>query len=368
MKTIGIVTEFNPFHDGHKYLIDNAKKNLDADFVIAIMSGNFMQRGYPALFDKWQRAERAVEGGVNLVLELPLVFSCASAGQFAYGGVNILETLGVVDVLAFGSESGNIKQLKNAVELLTKIDIDYSDELKDILSKGYSYPAARSMLISSMSPDFDEKILTEPNNILALEYLRHIDSLDAYTIKRIGKGHLETASDIRRIWKEDNPQKSAEFEQRYFDLVRSKLLLMSAEEIDKIASAGEGLGNKIKAEIRYAKSLEDLVMRVKSKRYTYSRINRLFVQALFGLNNEIINEASLYARPLAFDKKGASLLRAIKELDQIPVIDSIPKALIDKRIAETIKYDVLASDMYNIIYGNDLYKNSDFVQKPIALI
>ena len=224
------------------------------------------------------------------------------------------------------------------------------------------------MLISSMDPDFDEKILSEPNNILALEYLRHIDSLDAYTIKRIGKGHLETASDIRRIWKEDNPQKSAEFEQRYFDLVRSKLLLMSAEEIDKIASAGEGLGNKIKAEIRYAKSLEDLVMRVKSKRYTYSRINRLFVQALFGLNNEIINEASLYARPLAFDKKGASLLRAIKELDQIPVIDSIPKALIDKRIAETIKYDVLASDMYNIIYGNDLYKNSDFVQKPIALI
>ena len=368
MKTIGIVTEFNPFHDGHKYLIDNARQNLDADFVIAIMSGNFMQRGYPALFDKWQRAERAVEGGVNLVLELPLVFSCASAGQFAYGGVNILENLGVVDVLAFGSESGNIKQLKNAVELLTKIDIDYSDELKDILSKGYSYPAARSMLISSMDPDFDEKILTEPNNILALEYLRHIDSLDAYTIKRIGKGHLETASDIRRIWKEDNPQKSAEFEQRYFDLVRSKLLLMSAEEIDKIASAGEGLGNKIKTEIRYAKSLEDLVMRVKSKRYTYSRINRLFVQALFGLNNEIINEASLYARPLAFDKKGASLLRAIKELDQIPVIDSIPKALIDKRIAETIKYDVLASDMYNIIYGNDLYKNSDFVQKPIALI
>ena len=368
MKTIGIVTEFNPFHDGHKYLIDNARQNLDADFVIAIMSGNFMQRGYPALFDKWQRAERAVEGGVNLVLELPLVFSCASAGQFAYGGVNILENLGVVDVLAFGSESGNIKQLKNAVELLTKIDIDYSDELKDILSKGYSYPAARSMLISSMAPDFDEKILTEPNNILALEYLRHIDSLDAYTVKRIGKGHLETASDIRRIWKEDNPQKSAEFEQRYFDLVRSKLLLMSAEEIDKIASAGEGLGNKIKAEIRYAHSLEDLVMRVKSKRYTYSRINRLFVQALFGLNNEIINEASLYARPLAFDKKGASLLRAIKELDEIPVIDSIPKALIDKRIAKTIKYDVLASDMYNIIYGNDLYKNSDFVQKPIVLI
>lgn len=368
MKTIGIVTEFNPFHDGHKYLIDNARKNLDAYFVIAIMSGNFMQRGYPALFDKWQRAERAVEGGVNLVLELPLVFSCASAGQFAYGGVNILENLGVVDVLVFGSESGNIKQLKNAVELMNKIDIDYSDELKDILSKGYSYPAARSMLISSMDHDFDEKILSEPNNILALEYLRHIDSLDAYTIKRIGKGHLETASDIRRIWKEDNPQKTAEFEQRYFDLVRSKLLLMSAEEIDKIASAGEGLGNKIKAEIRYAHSLEDLVMRVKSKRYTYSRINRLFVQALFGLNNEIINEASLYARPLAFDKKGASLLRAIKELDEIPVIDSIPKALIDKRIAETIKYDVLASDMYNIIYGNDLYKNSDFVQKPIALI
>ena len=368
MKTIGIVTEFNPFHDGHKYLIDNARQNLDADFVIAIMSGNFMQRGYPALFDKWQRAERAVEGGVNLVLELPLVFSCASAGQFAYGGVNILENLGVVDVLVFGSESGNIKQLKNAVELMNKIDIDYSDELKDILSKGYSYPAARSMLISSMDPDFDEKILSEPNNILALEYLRHIDSLDAYTIKRIGKGHLETASDIRRIWKEDNPQKTAEFEQRYLDLVRSKLLLMSAEEIDKIASAGEGLGNKIKAEIRYAHSLEDLVMRVKSKRYTYSRINRLFVQALFGLNNEIINEASLYARPLAFDKKGASLLRTIKELDEIPVIDSIPKALIDKRIAETIKYDVLASDMYNIIYGNDLYKNSDFVQKPIALI
>lgn len=224
MKTIGIVTEFNPFHDGHRYLIDNAKKSQDADFVIAIMSGNFMQRGYPALFDKWQRAKRAVEGGVNLVLELPLVFSCASAGQFAYGGVNILEKLGIVDVLAFGSESGNLKQLKKTVDLITKIDIDYTDELKEILSKGYSYPAARSKLIASIEPDFDDSILSEPNNILALEYLRHVDTLDAYTIKRIGKGHVETASDIRRIWKEDNPQKTAEFEQRYFDLVRSKLL------------------------------------------------------------------------------------------------------------------------------------------------
>ena len=346
MKTIGIVTEFNPFHDGHRYLIDNAKKSQDADFVIAIMSGNFMQRGYPALFDKWQRAKRAVEGGVNLVLELPLVFSCASAGQFAYGGVNILEKLGIVDVLAFGSESGNLKQLKKTVDLITKIDIDYPDELKEILSKGYSYPAARSKLIASIEPDFDDSILSEPNNILALEYLRHIDTLDAYTIKRIGKGHVETASDSRRIWKEDNPQKTAEFEQRYFDLVRSKL----------------------KSEIRYAQSLEELVMRVKSKRYTYSRINRLLVQALFGITNEIINEASLYVRPLAFDRQGATLLRAIKELSDIPVVDSIPKALKDRRIAETIKYDVLASDIYNIIYGNDLYKNSDFVQKPITII
>jgi len=368
MKTIGIVTEFNPFHDGHRYLIDNAKKSQYADFVIAIMSGNFMQRGYPALFDKWQRAKRAVEGGVNLVLELPLVFSCASAGQFAYGGVNILEKLGIVDVLAFGSESGNLNQLKKTVGLITKIDIDYPDELKEILSKGYSYPAARSKLIASIEPDFDDSILSEPNNILALEYLRHIDTLDAYTIKRIGKGHVETASDIRRIWKEDNPQKTAEFEQRYFDLVRSKLLLISSEEIDKTASAGEGLGNKIKSEIRYAQSLEELVMRVKSKRYTYSRINRLLVQALFGITNEIINEASLYVRPLAFDRQGATLLRAIKELSDIPVVDSIPKALKDRRIAETIKYDVLASDIYNIIYGNDLYKNSDFVQKPITII
>lgn len=161
--------------------------------------------------------------------------------------------------------------------------------------------------------------------------------------------------------------KTAEFEQRYFDLVRSKLLLISSEEIDKTASAGEGLGNKIKSEIRYAQSLEELVMRVKSKRYTYSRINRLLVQALFGITNEIINEASLYVRPLAFDRQGATLLRAIKELSDIPVVDSIPKALKDRRIAETIKYDILASDMYNIIYGNDLYKNSDFVQNQLLL-
>lgn len=368
MKTIGIISEFNPFHDGHKYLIDKALSDTCSDFVVAIMSGNFVQRGNPALFDKWQRAKKAIDAGVNLVLELPTVFSCASAGQFAFGGVSILEKLGIIDFLAFGSESGKIEELVKAVNLSNKIDLDYTAELRRLLGEGWSYPAARSKLISSLDSNFDEKILSEPNNILAIEYLRHIETLKPFTTKRIGQGHVETASDMRRIWKQANPAESEAIEKRYFDIVRSRVLQLTADEIDNIASAGEGLGNKIKSEIRYAKNLDNLITRVKSKRYTFSRISRLFIQMILNISNEDINNADIYARPLAFDKNGAKLIRKIKETEGILFVDNVPKTLDGQAVSKTLKFDILASDIYNIIYDNDLYNNSDFVLKPAVMI
>ncbi|MCL2254617.1 MAG: nucleotidyltransferase family protein, partial [Lachnospiraceae bacterium] len=180
MKTIGIIAEFNPFHYGHKYLIEEAKKNAQADFCVVVMSGNFVQRGAPALMDKYSRTRMALLGGADLVLELPVCYATASAEYFARGAVRLLDKLGVIDTLCFGSECGDINILENALNLLDN-ESSFGNDIKKNIKKGMSYPRARAQAIeSNINSNINinieaTQILNQPNNILGIEYIKALN-------------------------------------------------------------------------------------------------------------------------------------------------------------------------------------------------
>ncbi len=363
--TLGIIAEFNPFHSGHSFLFQKAKEISGADEIVCVMSGNFIQRGGPAVFDKWERAKNAVENGADLVLELPTVFASASAGYFAKGGVEVLEGLGAVDALCFGSESGDIDKLTQAAKTMKMVEENRGGEIRTLLKEGMSYPRARQEIFQEAFHDGD--IAKEPNNILALEYLM-ISQLPAFAVKRDGEGHLESAAKVRAKLFAEDPERFLRMESRYFDMVRTAIIRSDAEELEKIASAGEGLGNKLKKDIRYADSLSALVKRSRSKRYTETRISRLLAQLVLGVDGEVLRRAKPYLKPLAFNEKGAAIIRDVKnkELNTIPFVDSYGKTFEkgDKDLSLTLEKDILATDLYNIITGRDLYQEADQVRKP----
>ncbi|MDD3173479.1 MAG: nucleotidyltransferase family protein, partial [Herbinix sp.] len=200
MKVVGLITEYNPFHNGHKYHIEEAKRLTGADFAVIVMSGDFVQRGTPAIIDKYTRAEMALRNGVDLVLELPVCYATGSADFFARGAVSLLDKLGIVDFLCFGSESGDIKLLREAAQFLLETPEAFDDRLQAFLKDGLTYPAARAKALKHTLEAKEEvneqalvQVLTDPNNILGIEYikalLRFNSSIQPITIKRIAAGY-----------------------------------------------------------------------------------------------------------------------------------------------------------------------------------
>jgi len=367
MKTIGIVAEFNPFHEGHKYLIEQAKADTDADICVVVMSGNFVQRGMPAAFDKWQRAKTAVEQGVNLVVELPVVYAVNSAEYFAKGAVEVLEGLGSVDILAFGSESGNLKALREAADFLREEDEGLKERIQTLMREGHSHPKARETAVLEREHGFDDALIKEPNNILGIEYLKQIRTMEPHTVKRMGKGYHQSASEIRARLEASCPSYFNSIAEHFFHMTAVKILQMTAEELNGFAAADLGLANKLKKEIRYADSLEALIERVKSKVYTRTRITRLLAHILLDIRKEDVVQARSYIRVLAFDEVGARFLKDVKkrEVNRLPIITNINKeAVKHPEIAKTIEKDILASDIYNLLTGENLYEMADYTQRP----
>ena len=367
MKTIGIVAEFNPFHEGHKYLIEQAKSDTDADICVVVMSGNFMQRGMPASFDKWQRAKDAVEQGVNLVVELPTVYACNSAEYFAKGAVEVLEGLGGVDFLAFGSESGNLEALQNAAAFLKEEDRVLKDRIQSLMREGYAQPKAREIAVLEQEHEFEDGLIKEPNNILGIEYLKQIRTLKPYTVKRKGKGYHQSASEIRIQMEGENPAYFRKISENFFAMTAIKILQMSVENLAEFAAADEGLANKLKKEIRYADSLEALIDRVKSKVYTRTRIMRLLTHILLDIRKRDVEQAKSYIRVLALDGTGAKFLKDIKKrgVNTLPVITNMNKEAGNfPEIGTTLEIDVLASDVYNLLTNKNLYEMADYTQRP----
>ena len=388
-KSVGIIAEYNPFHNGHLYHLNQSKEITGAEISIVAISGNFVQRGQVAIADKWKRAEAAVKCGADLVVEIPAVFACNSAPYFARGGVEILENLGI-DYLSFGSESGNIEELKAISREMKAKNEEIEEYIQSAIKDGLSYPRAREEAIRNFIGEDAGELVNNPNNILALEYIKNVENADVVTVKRQGPGYndmavteeLASATAIRYLMEEKEdvsglmPLDSASAilgenrpsEETLFRLLCHKVLTTSADELDAICAGGEGLGNKLKNSIRKVSSYEELIEELKSKRYTRTRIERFLIQVL--LDIKTVDDMPNYIRVLAFNKKGSAYLKSIKKLEicKLPIITNINKELEDyPEIEVTIKKDILATDIYNLLTDRDLYKNSEYVVRPYVM-
>lgn len=400
MKITGIITEYNPFHLGHLYHLEKAKIDTNAEGIICIMSGHFVQRGMPALIDKWTRARMAVENGVDLVIELPLVYSISSAEGFSDGAVSILNSTGVVQNIFFGSEHGETSDLDVIASTLSSEPAEYRGILKAALKKGFPYHTARSIALKEYLPKVCcGDILSNSNNILAIEYIKALKKLDSSivptTLKRVGadynsselstiypsatsiRANLKQFSDLSQL-KNSLPTNTYKtfcdltkknykyvYGEDIFPYLKYKLLT-EGEKIKDILDIKEGLENKILKEIILSNSLDELILKIKSKRYTYTRINRILTSFFIGLENyktkEIMNTKTNYIRPLAFNNTGIKILKEIKDKGQIDILTKVPKKILD----EKLKLDLLGTQAYSIL-NPGISPLDDYYKSPIYL-
>ena len=334
----GIICEFNPLHEGHKFLINSQKNGENG--IICAMSGNFVQRGEFAVFDKFERAKAAVDAGADLVIEIPTLCSTLSAQGFAKAGIDILEKTGICDGLLFGAECSDVNELKRVAEEIKKNDALIKQELK----KGVSYPKARQNVVSS-------SVLEGANNILAIEYISQT-FLPCTVVKRIGKGHDSddenySAGEIRKhlSLNEISSIKNCE------KAVLYKLRTMSESDFLQIDDVSEGLENRIVAAVKAAASLDELYNIIKSKRYTHSRIRRIILRAYLGITKDMEKEPQ-YLRILAFNNKGRDMLSKMKKSALLPVITKYGDAKAQgDRILELFEQESRFTDIYNLGYN-----------------
>ncbi len=374
MKTMAVICEYNPFHNGHKYQLTHHKEVLGADSVICLMSGSFVQRGAPAIYDKWTRAKDAILNGADLVIELPVVYSAQSAQRFASGAVNLLDKLGVVDFLSFGSECGDIDALKKVAEVIN--NPEFSSLVEEKLQSGISYPAARTQVIKEHHPELNEALISNPNNILSIEYINALNkinsSIEPKTLLR--NQSFTSASEIReRIYSNESVSELVPTETRktydmraYDNLVLYHFRKESPTALQKICDMAEGLENRFKKASQSAVSYEELAEVVKSKRYTRTRIDRICINALLGIEDWHTELKPQYARILAFNSKGQELLAKMKKMSQIPIITKVADAVpYTEDFKITLEKDLLATDIYSILSNKPA--GLDYKTSPIKL-
>lgn len=382
---VGIIAELNPLHYGHCYLIQEAKKRTQADSVVCVMSGNYVQRGEPAIFDKWVRTQWALENDVDVVIEIPVKYCLGNASFFASAGVYLLEAFGGIQHLAFGVDTDKTELLLQVSELLRSDGEAVERRTQNRVDGGETYPEARSRVIADrlhICSDF----MNAPNNILAIEYLRYLQTMKPVPIMRSGSRHeqseithgiIQSSTAIRsQIRRNEDISKYVPWNTgamcyrdtspKWFDLIRYAILSTSSDELDRAPGGGDGLGNRLQKELPYATSIEDLIRRTKSRRYTYTRISRWLYQILLGIRREIQYEEPEYLRILGFTEKGRSLIRQVSDRNEnsLPFVTNIHKSHVS---SGSLRLDVHASDIYNIAAGRDLAQFSDHRRKPVMV-
>ena len=404
---LGIICEYNPFHNGHLLHLEESKKACNADFTVAVMSGNFTQRGDVALFDKWTRAEMALKNGVDLVIELPSIYATSSAENFAEGAIKILNTLGIVDYISFGSESGDINLLNTIASILYKEPKELSNLITMQSKSGLSYPKARELAISTYfrgSKKYTEA-LESPNNVLGIEYLKALKKYKSpiapITFKRDSvmynsttpKNGIASATAIRQLLKDNKKiHRLVPFET--YELIENKLnnkdfltdlsafekeiiftlRKMSLEEISKIQDVTEGLENRIKYCANNFNNLKELIENIKSKRYTQTRIQRILVYCLLGITKKDYNiskRTTPYIRVLGFNKHGKKIISAIAANNpKAKIIISLKKYLDtnpDNSTRELLSKDVLATNIYTLASKENPIANLDYTHKVVEI-
>lgn len=337
----GIICEFNPFHKGHRYLIETVKGENDG--IVCVMSGNFVQRGEFAVYDKFTRAETALCNGADLVIELPCVYSLKSAEGFAKAGVQLLEATNLVEQIAFGAECDDISSLTATANKIKELDSKIKEELK----KGISYPAARKNAVKS-------DLLDAPNNILAIEYIKAA-SIPCKAVKRIGKGHdtddeIYSASAIRKTLDSNKICTIRNCEKA----VLAKLRTMCTDDFLKIEDVSEGLENRIVDAIRLSVNLDEIYDNIKTKRYTHSRIRRIILKAYLGITEDFCKSVP-YIRILGFNSKGKEILSQIKKKADLPIISRHSDiADLDDYGKLLYELECRCTDLYNLGYSKPL--------------
>ena len=349
----GIVCELNPIHNGHKYLFDTVKQG-ENDAIVCCMSGNFVQRGEFAVYDKFTRAKSALLGGADIVIELPAAYSTLSAEGFCRAGVKLLEATGIVDRLAFGAENDDIDGLKAIADKL--LDKEIQKKITEDMKSGISFPAARSKVLNS-------DLLDKPNNILAVEYLKST-KLPCIAVKRIGKGHDSddneySASAIRSTLNADEISSLNNCE----IAVLSKLRTMSAQDFLKIEDVSEGLENRIVSAVKTASTLSELYDLIKSKRYTHSRIRRIILRAYLGIYDT--PQEPPYIRVLGFNEKGRELLSQMKKSASKPIITKLSDC--DDTTRPFFEQECKFTDLYNLGYKRPLPCGTEQRSKIVIL-
>jgi len=401
-KRIGIIAEYNPFHNGHLYQIQKAKELTGADTVITVMSGNFTQRGDTSLINKFEKAKIALQNEVDMVIELPTIYSISSAENFALGGVKILNEIGNIDYLVFGIEEENLEKLQAIADVLVNEDDEFKRNIKEELDKGNSYPKAREIVLKKvLSSENVENIMQKPNNILAIEYLKALKTTNSkikpFAIKRKNTMHNDeninenyaSGTYIRKLFIENNFNEIKKVVPKYTyerllelknqgtyvssindfsDIVIYKIRTMTKEEISQIADVNEGLENSIKLASTTCKTIDEIIDKVSTKRYTKTRISRILTYILLDITKSEMEQsknANQYIRVLGINKKCEGILKTI---NNNKLITSLKKFEENNRENQLLNIDKKATEIYTIKYPKSVQANLDYTLKFIIKI
>lgn len=406
-EVLGIIAEYNPFHNGHLYHIQKTKEQTGAKYVVCIMSGNFVQRGNTSIVDKWIKTQMALANGVDLVIELPTIYSVSSAESFASGAIKLLENLKVVDTISFGTETSDFAALNNIANVITEEPKEFVAMLKEELKTGVSFPKARELaLIKYFNDDKRYKnILNNPNNILGVEYLKALKKLKSnitpvaikrekvyYNDKSV-VDEFASATGIRKLVANkdfedlirvvprtcyDIIKREYEVGNIVFDIKKYEkeifyaLRKMSLQEIAELPDVTEGLENSIKNAANFCNNIDNFINIVKTKRYTQTRIQRILIFALLGITKKDVLAAKKvvpYARVLGFNEKGKLLLSGIAQNNpKMEVITSVKKFMdnnTNKTYKRMLDIDIFATDVYTLGYKYESMANLDYTKNMV---
>ena len=381
MKICGIIAEYNPFHLGHLKQIEYVKNVLGAEKIIVIMSGGFTQRGEVAVLDKFTRAKHALKAGADLVIELPTIFATANAEIFAKGAINVLNSLNVVDSICFGVESGCEDDYISLAKAMNNESKEFKKILKEKLEGGISLAKAKFETLKALGGDFDQSLISTPNNILGLEYTKAILSAKSkieifpmiregnHNDKKLKKG-ITSASSIREMLKIGKPKKVkrnvpsfvfsdlTNYPFTFENLCMASLITASADKLKSILDCTEGLENRIKALIKDNLSLDALIDKVCTKRYTKSRIQRIILSNLLGIEKDLVLDcldSNLYAKVLAVNSDAKDIIPFICKNSSVPILTrKSDESLLKKSALSCFEKDVLGADLYSLISGKKI--------------
>lgn len=396
---LGIVAEYNPMHNGHVYHIQNAKERSNSDYTVAIMTGNFTQRGNTSVVSKWEKTKMALQNGIDLVVELPTIYSISSAENFASGAIKIMEELGFLTHISFGMEEQDVSLINNIANILTKEPVEYSKILKEELEKGQSFPRAREIALTRYFNDETYgEVVRGSNNILAIEYIKAIRKQKSnlipvgikrekvfYNSKKIIDEYASSTG-IRNLLVTNQLEEATRVMPsnafsilydnlkngtysldltNYSNMIIYKFRNMTVKEIGNLPDVSEGLEYLIKDAVGKTNNIVELINLIKNKRYTQTRIQRILVYGLLGITKkdmEMSKKVIPYVRVLGCTENGKKLLAKIKSKNVITSVKKFENKNKNIKLKRMLEIDKMASDIYTIAYKNNSACSLDYTK------